>query len=105
MDISDIALFSDHCILVVKLKVFSDFSYESIDRVETEMHSLNVPDVFSWSRTSKTKYDKTWRSSEVKLKIETLDEIVDTSRGYVQKLIDYCCNGISREFIFNPENI
>ena len=26
-------------------------------RVETEMHSLNVPDVFSWSRTYKTKYE------------------------------------------------
>ena len=89
MNISDITLFSDDCILTVKLKVFSDFSYESSDRVETEMHSLNVPDVFSWSRTSKTKYEEALRSSEVKLKIEKLDEIVDTSSVNVQKLISH----------------
>ena len=88
MNISDITLFSDHCILTVKLNVFSDFLYESIDRVETEMHSLNVPDVFSWSRTSKTKYEKALRSSEVKLKIEKLDEIFDTSSVNVHTLID-----------------
>ena len=52
------------------------------------MHSLNVPDVFSWSRTSKTKYEEALRSSEVKMKIEKLDEIVDTSSVNVQKLID-----------------
>ena len=65
-----------------------DFSYESIDRVETEMHSLNLPDVFSWSRTSKTKCEEALRSSEVKLKIEKLDEIVDTCSVNVQKIIN-----------------
>ena len=52
------------------------------------MHSLNLPDVFSWSRTSKTKCEEALRSSEVKLKIEKLDEIVDTCSVNVQKLIN-----------------
>ena len=36
----------------------------------------------------KTKYEEALRSSEVKMKIEKLDEIVDTSSVNVQKLIN-----------------
>ena len=40
-----------------------------------------IPDVFTWSQLSKTKYQEAFNSSDVKMKIESLNKLPKTGKA------------------------
>ena len=75
MFVNDLSLLSDHCMLTLKLKISIDsLTNDIIDRTEysNRVHT-QIPDVFAWSSISKTKYQEAFNSSQVKMKIENLN--------------------------------
>ena len=76
MIVNDLSLFSDHCMLTLKLEV----SIESLNNHTTCINGREsgrvqpnpIPGVFTWSQLSKTKYQEAFNSSDVKMKIESL---------------------------------
>ena len=95
MFVNDLSLLSDHCMLTLKLKISIDsLTNDIIDRTEysNRVHT-QIPDVFAWSSISKTKYQEAFNSSEVKMKIENLNNAlingkVEDAEPLVQSITD-----------------
>ena len=83
MIVNNLSLFSDHCMLTLKLKVsIKSLNNDTINGRESGRVQPNpIPDVFTWSQLSKTKYQEAFNSSDVKMKIESLNKVLKTEKA------------------------
>ena len=83
MIVIDLSLFSDHCMLTLKLKVSIELlNNDTINgRQSGRMQPNPIPDVFTWSQLSITKYQEAFNSSEIKMKIESFNILLKTGKA------------------------
>ena len=79
MTVNDIALFSDHCLISLKLKISLD---NDTDRSFCEdlpsLKYTHLPDKFSWSDEAKDKYQEAFHSSDIQ---QSLLILTSNSKG------------------------
>ena len=76
INVYDISLFSDHCLISMKLKIcFDNRTDESL--CEANLKYTHLPDKFLWSDVTKVKYQETFNSIDVRNKLTA----IDTQRG------------------------
>ena len=89
MTVNDITLFSDHCLISLKLKISLD---NDIDRSFCEdlpsLKYTHLPDKFSWSDEAKDKYQEAFHSSDIQQKLINIDKQLKGGCMDVKYMID-----------------
>ena len=88
MNVHDVSLFSDHCLLSTKLKIGSNLCYdEYLSACDTNLNNL-VPDNFEWNECFKLKFKESFSTPVIKKKLEKLQISIDKCNHDVDALIE-----------------
>ena len=92
MRVHDLSIFSDHCMISTKIKLFHESScnYEEANVKNGDLSLIHAPDRFEWSEMSKTHYQQAFASQVIQDKLS--QEELDLSNGTDS---DYIINSIS----------
>lgn len=91
MNVNDISLFSDHCLISLKLKISNDYDSEieeSRGEAQSNLKFTHLPDKFLWSDEGKIKYQEVFHSNEIKDKLTDIDEQLEGGCMDVQSMIN-----------------
>ena len=89
MSVNDISLFSDHCLISLKLKISLD--NDKNRSFCEDLHSLkftHLPDKFLWSDEAKSKYQEAFHSNDIQQKLFSIDKQLKGGCMNVQSMID-----------------
>ena len=69
MNVHDISLFSDHCLIPMKLKIcYDNETYESICKAQSNLKYTHLPETILWTEEAKINYHEDFYSSDFKNK-------------------------------------
>ena len=89
MYIHDINLFSDHCLLTMKLNICNDIFIDvELSQNEVNAHSRYMPDKFLWSNDAKLRFLDAFDIPEVRNKHSEIDQQLPAVTKHVGSLID-----------------
>ena len=75
MNVQDITLFSDHCLISLKLKIsFDNENEESFCEARSSLKYTHLPDIFLWSDEVKTEYQDAFQSNDIQQKLIDIDK-------------------------------
>ena len=89
MNVSDISLFSDHCLISLKLKISIENANDmSFSEGQSSLKYTNLPDKFMWSDEAKIRYQDSFHSKDIKQKLKDIDKQLEGGCMNVKYLID-----------------
>ena len=89
MNVNDISLFSDHCLISFKLKICLDSeTNESFSEEYSSLKYTHLPDKFLWSDEAKNKYQEAFHCNDIKQKLIDIDNHLEGGCIDAKSLID-----------------
>ena len=87
MKVHDLSIFSDHCMISVKLKLFSEHCYDNEVNLRAHGSMSFAPDRFVWSERSKLNYQEAFSSQVIQDKMNNVKKDVSSDKINVDDLI------------------
>lgn len=77
MKVNDLTLFSDHCMLTLQLDIFRNQAYNDTETTTNYAQTMFAPDRFTWSATSKEKYQEAFSSTDIQQTLFNINAEID----------------------------
>ena len=87
MNVHDLSIFSDHCMISVKLKLFSEHCYDNEVNLRAHSSMSFAPDRFVWSERSKVDNQEAFSSQVMQDKMNNVKKDVSSDKIDVDVLI------------------
>ena len=88
MKVHDLSIFSDHCMISVKLKLFSEHCYDNEVKIRARGSMPFAPDRLVWSERSKVSYQEAFSSQVIQDKMNNVRKDVSSDKIDVDDLIN-----------------
>ena len=89
MNVSDFTLYSDHCFISMKLKIYCEnFADEWHLKNENDLSFTYLPDKILWKEVNKVQYQEVFQTADIKARLADINKQLHADNVNVQTMVD-----------------